>query len=371
VTGVSRPDGSYAVKTHTERPVLPELDIAVLIPCHNEESTVGTVIRDFAAALPEAAIYVYDNRSTDHTAAVAQLAGATVRYEPIKGKGNVIRRMFADIDADIYVLVDGDDTYDAASTPRMIERLLDGQNDMVSAVRVPDSATAYRAGHRSGNLILSRIVALIFGDRFSDILSGFRVMSCRFVKSFPALARGFDIETELTIHSLELGIPAVEVATPYRARPSGSVSKLHTFRDGFRILLTVVTMIKEERPLQLFASIFAFLQLTSLIIGWPILLHFIETGLVPRLPTAVLTMGITMLAFLSLACGLILDTVTRGRREFKRLRYLSYSPISGRIPNAPPGAIPPLPTGASVRPDEHRRADSCRTDGKRSCRARG
>ena len=336
--------------------MLAELDIAVLIPCHNEKSTVGTVVRDFAAALPQAAIYVYDNRSTDRTAALAQLAGANVRYEPLKGKGNVIRRMFADIDADIYVLVDGDDTYDAASTPRMIERLMDGQNDMVSAVRVPDSATAYRVGHRSGNVILSRMVALIFGDRFSDMLSGFRVMSCRFVKSFPALARGFDIETELTIHALELRIPAVEVITPYRPRPTGSVSKLHTLRDGFRILLTVVTMVKEERPLQFFASIFAFLQLTSLIIGWPVLLHFIETGFVPRMPTAVLAMGITVLAFLSLSCGLILDTVTRGRREFKQLRYLSYPPVSGRNSEGrPPRSTNPLLTGASARADECRR----------------
>jgi glycosyltransferase involved in cell wall biosynthesis len=340
-----------------ERVVLRAFDVAVLIPCHNEESTVGAVVRDFAAALPQATIYVYDNRSTDCTASAATLAGAVVRYESLKGKGNVVRRMFADIDADIYVLVDGDATYDAASAPRMIEHLVDGAHDMISAVRVPDSVTAYRMGHRFGNVVLSKMVALIFGDRFKDMLSGFRIMSRRFVKSFPALARGFDIETELTVHALELRISAAEVETPYRPRPTGSTSKLNTVRDGFRILLTVLTLVKEERPLQFFASIFATLQLSSLVIGWPVLLHFIETGLVPRLPTAVLAMGITVLAFLSLACGLILDTVTRGRKEFKRLRYLSFPPVTNRLAST----VSALDQVPASRPDGRTPEDSYRT----------
>jgi glycosyltransferase involved in cell wall biosynthesis len=311
----------------------PELEVAVLIPCYNEESTIGDVVRDFTMALPEATVYVYDNNSTDLTARVAESTGAIVRREYLQGKGNVIRRMFADVDADVYVLVDGDATYDAGSAPRMIERLLEGPNDMVSALRVADLGDAYRSGHRFGNVVLSKLVALIFGKQFNDMLSGFRVMSRRFVKSFPALSQGFDVETELTIHALELRIPAAEVETSYRPRPTGSVSKLHTFRDGFRILLTVMIMIKEERPLRFFASLFAFLQLSSLFIAWPVLLNFIETGLVPRLPTAVLAMGLTLLACLSLTCGLVLDTVTRGRREMKQLRYLSFPPVGGKPPN--------------------------------------
>lgn len=299
------------------------LDIAVLIPCYNEEASVATVVRDFRVALPEATIYVYDNNSSDRTAAAARAAGAIVRHEPLQGKGNVVRRMFADIEADVYVLVDGDDTYDAASAPDLIQRLLEGPLDMVNAARVSDIATAYRPGHRLGNTALTLMVALIFGNRFKDALSGYRVLSRRFVKSFPALTGGFEIETELTVHALELRMPTAEIKTHYKTRRPGSTSKLHTFRDGFRILLTIVMLIREERPLQFFLSLFALLTLGSFGLAWPVFVTYMETGLVPRLPTAIAATGMIILAFLCLTCGFILDTVTRGRQEMKRMRYLS------------------------------------------------
>jgi glycosyltransferase involved in cell wall biosynthesis len=297
--------------------------IAVLIPCYNEETAVPKVIADFRRALPTSIIYVYDNNSKDQTVAVARAAGAIVRNENLQGKGNVVRRMFADIQADVFVLVDGDDTYDAASAPKMVQALLDGPLDMVNGSRTTKIEKAYRPGHRFGNWLLTTMVAWTFGNRFSDMLSGYRVMSRRYVKSFPALSAGFETETELTVHALELRMPIVEMETPYKDRPPGSVSKLSTFRDGFRILLTIIVLIKEERPMQFFSLLAFVLALASTGLMIPIVFEFFQTGLVPRLPTAVLSMGLMILGFLSLSCGLILDTVTRGRREMKRMRYLN------------------------------------------------
>jgi len=298
--------------------------VAVLIPCYNEEAAIGRVVRDFRAALPEAAVYVYDNNSRDRTAEVAAAAGAIVRRESLQGKGNVVRRMFADVEADVYVMVDGDDTYHAASAPLLIRKLLEDQLDMVNAARVTDVAAAYRPGHRLGNVMLTSLVAFVFGKRTTDMLSGYRVFSRRFVKSFPTLVVGFEIETELTVHALELRMPIMEVATPYKDRPAGSVSKLSTFKDGFRILFMIGKLVKEERPLESFSLSAALLALISLLLAWPLLVTFLETGLVPRLPTAVLSTGLMILAFLAMAAGLILETVTRGRRELKRLAYLAH-----------------------------------------------
>jgi len=298
-------------------------EIAVLIPCYNEETAVPKVVADFRRVLPQAKIYVYDNNSRDRTTEVAKAAGAIVRSEPLQGKGNVVRRMFADIDADIYVLVDGDATYDAESAPKMIDALLNGPLDMVNGARVTDIQKAYRPGHRFGNWLLTGMVAWIFGNRISDMLSGYRVMSRRYVKSFPALSAGFETETELTVHALELRMPIIEIATPYKDRPPGSVSKLSTFRDGFRILWTIIVLVKEERPMQFFSLLALLFAIASGLLVAPIVLEFMHSGLVPRLPTAVLSMGLMILGFLSLSCGLILDTVTRGRCEMKRMRYLS------------------------------------------------
>jgi glycosyltransferase involved in cell wall biosynthesis len=296
--------------------------IAVLIPCYNEAEAIEGVVKDFAAALPTASIYVYDNNSTDETKARAARAGAIVRTETFQGKGNVVRRMFADIEAEAYVLVDGDGTYDAASAAVMVDTLLANSLDMVNGSRVPVSSAAFRPGHVFGNKLLTGTVAAIFGNRLRDMLSGYRVFSRRFVKSFPALASGFETETELTVHALELRLPLAEIQTPYRDRPPGSKSKLNTFRDGFRILRTIVYLVKEERPMQFFSLVALLLFATSLILGWPVIATFIETGLVPRLPTAVLAVGLMILAAVSFVAGLILDTVTLSRREMKRLHYL-------------------------------------------------
>jgi glycosyltransferase involved in cell wall biosynthesis len=297
--------------------------IAVLIPCYNEQAAVPSVIRAFQAALPGAVIHVYDNNSTDGTVAVARSAGASVRTERLQGKGNVIRRMFADIEADVYVLVDGDDTYDASTAPAMVAMLLRDQLDMVNGARVSDIQAAYRPGHRLGNAVLTGLVTRIFGDRVSDMLSGYRVFSRRFVKSFPALSGGFETETEFTVHALELRMPIGEMPTSYKERPAGSESKLRTYSDGFRILRTIVLLVKEERPLPFFAAIGAVLLLLAVLVAVPVLTEFFRTGLVPRLPTAVLATGLVVLSFLSLTCGLILDSVTRGRKELKRLSYLA------------------------------------------------
>jgi len=297
--------------------------VAVLIPCHNEERAVGQVVRKFRSALPAADVYVYDNASTDRTAEVAADAGAVVRREHLKGKGNVVRRMFADVDADIYILADGDDTYDAASAPAMIAKLRAENLDMVVASRHASSATdAYRIGHRLGNRLLSGTVAMIFGRRLVDMLSGYRAFSRRFVKSFAALSSGFETETEMTVHALALRLPVAEIDAPYGARPEGSESKLRTVRDGLRILLMIVNLFREERPLAFFTLVFAILAAIALILAVPIVATYMETGLVPRFPTAILATGIMLLAFLSLASGFVLDSVMRGRREAKRLHYL-------------------------------------------------
>lgn len=302
--------------------------IAVLVPCYNEEAAVASVVKGFRQALPAARVYVYDNNSRDRTADVACEAGAEVRSERRQGKGHVVRRMFADIDADVYVLVDGDATYDAPSAPRMIERLLAEHLDMVVGLRVDQDQAAYRRGHRTGNWMLTSFLSSVFGQAFKDILSGYRVFSRRFVKSFPVLSDGFEIETELTVHALELAMPVAEVETPYYARPKGSFSKLNTWGDGLRILRTILKLYRSEKPLRFFTAIGAFLALVSIGLAIPVLVVYLETGLVPRLPTAVLSTGLMIVAVLSVSSGLVLDTVTRGRREMKLLAYLSQPAVA-------------------------------------------
>src|SRR6201995_2309113 len=286
--------------------------VAVLVPCYNEEAAVATVVAAFHKALPSAEIFVYDNNSKDRTVEVARAAGATVRSERRQGKGHVVRRMFADIDADIYVLVDGDATYDAASIPKMIDMLVSEHLDMVVGLRVDQTQAAWRPGHRTGNWLLTNFLASVFGKAFKDILSGYRVFSRRFVKSFPVLSDGFEIETELSVHALELALPTAEIETPYFARPEGSVSKLNTWRDGFRILSTILKLYRSEKPLRFFAAIAAFLALVSVALAIPVFVTYLELGIVPRLPTAILSTGLMIVAILAVSSGLVLDTVTRG-----------------------------------------------------------
>ena len=299
------------------------MKVAVLIPCYNEEAAIATVVGEFRAALPSAAVYVYDNNSRDQTAARAAAAGAVVRHENRQGKGNVVRRMFADIEADIYVLVDGDDTYDAGAAPRMIQQMLADGADLLTARRIHSHADAYRPGHVVGNRMLTGLTSALFRVKLSDMLSGYRVFSRRFVKSFPFTAEGFAIETELTVHAVRLMMPLSEMDTRYKERPVGSVSKLNTWRDGFRILMAISYLVREERPLIFFSTIALLLAAVSLLIGAPVVSDYLVTGQVPRLPTAVLATGLMVIAFLSLTCGLILDTVTRGRWEAKRMAYLA------------------------------------------------
>jgi glycosyltransferase involved in cell wall biosynthesis len=313
-----------------------QTDVAVLIPCHNEEVAIAGVVAGFLAALPGATVYVYDNNSTDGTRAAAAAAGAVVRAEPLQGKGNVVRRMFADVEADAYVLVDGDGTYDAAVAPAMLRTLLEERLDMVTGVRVTDAQAAYRPGHRLGNQLLTGVVRRVFGNRVTDMLSGYRCFSRRFVKSFPALARGFETETEFTVHALELRMPMGEIRTAYAERPPGSTSKLRTYHDGFRILRMILALVQRERPRLFFGIAALVLALASAAFFAPVLETFLETGLVPRLPTLIVSAMLMMLAFLALACGLILDTVTRGRIEAKRIAYL-----------AQPA---PTPAGGATRP---------------------
>lgn len=303
--------------------------IAVLIPCFNEQATIPRVIAAFRASLPEASIYVYDNNSTDHTVALARAAGAIVRQETLQGKGHVVRRMFADIDADVYVLVDGDDTYDAAMAPVMVRQLLDNMDDMVTGTRISDIKEAYRFGHRFGNKLLTGLVRVIFGDRIKDMLSGYRVFSRRFVKSFPALASGFETETEFTVHALDLDMPVSEVETRYKDRPPESVSKLSTVSDGFRILGMIIRLVKEARPFAFFGAAAGLLALAGVVLAVPVVLTYLRTGLVPRLPTAILSASLVEAAFLALVCGLVLDSVARARKEAKRLAYLSVRPVGG------------------------------------------
>jgi glycosyltransferase involved in cell wall biosynthesis len=297
--------------------------IAVLIPCYNESQTIAKVVADFRAALPTAAIYVYDNNSRDETVAKAREAGAIVRRETMQGKGNVVRRMFADVEADIYVLVDGDDTYDPSAAPAMIARLIEDGLDLVSGKREATGAAAYRRGHVLGNRLLTGLTALMFRVKLDDMLSGYRVMSRRFVKSFPFTAGGFGIETELTVHAVRMLVPMAEVPTRYKERPEGSASKLNTFRDGIRILFTIALLLREERPLFFYGFFFAFFAAFSFSIGIPVVIEFFVTGNVTRVPSAVLVTGMMVLAFLSLFVGLILDNVTRGRWQTKRMSYLA------------------------------------------------
>jgi glycosyltransferase involved in cell wall biosynthesis len=306
------------------------LRVAVLVPCFNEERSISQVVSEFRAVLPEANVFVFDNNSTDRTVQEARAAGAVVRPEPWRGKGNVVRRMFADIESDVYILVDGDGTYDASSAPRLLDELLENGLDMVNCARVAADGSAYRPGHEFGNKMLSWLVTRIFGHRITDVLSGYRAFSRRFVKSFPALSSGFEIETELTVHALELRMPISEIATPYRERPPGSHSKLHTFRDGFRILSTIAGLVKEERPLPFFGLVGIALAALSVLLAWPVINEFFESGQVPRFPTAILATGLMLLAFLSIASGLILDSVTHGRRELRRLHYLQVPLVFSR-----------------------------------------
>ncbi len=296
--------------------------IAVLVPCYNEEKTIATVVRDFQQALPGATVYVYDNNSRDRTRERAAEAGAVVRKEPTQGKGWVVRRMFADVEADVYVLVDGDDTYDAAAAPEMVALLEEQDLAMVVGRRAQAADAAYRRGHVLGNKMFTRAVAWLFGTSFTDILSGYRVFSRRFVKSFPVFAGGFEIETELTVHSLTMRLPVAEVATKFKERPTGSESKLSTFGDGFRILWMILKLVKNEKPLAFFSALGAIFLLTALILAYPIVIEFLETGLVPRFPTAILATGLAIYALIMFACGLILDTVSKGRLEAKMLAYL-------------------------------------------------
>jgi glycosyltransferase involved in cell wall biosynthesis len=299
------------------------LDIAVIVPCYNEAETIVQVITAFQKYLPGSTIYVFDNNSTDRTGEIALAAGARVRKVSLQGKGNVVRRMFADVEADVYVMVDGDDTYDASVAPRLIDVLVTNGLDMVVGRRVTEDASAYRPGHRFGNKLLTGFATSIFGRTITDMLSGYRVFSRRYVKSFPALSEGFDVETELVVHALELRMPVAEVDTCYRARPEGSVSKLDTYRDGLRILHTILKLFKHERPLAFFAIGFVASLLAAVLLAVPIFETYFATGLVPRLPTAVLSAALVLLGFLLLTCGLVLDTVTKGRIEAKRFAYLS------------------------------------------------
>jgi len=298
--------------------------VAVILPCYNEEAAIASTVAGFRAALPGADIYVFDNNSKDRTAEVARAAGAIVRTERMQGKGHVVRRMFADVEADVYVMADGDATYDASAAPKMVDMLVEESLDMIVGARRDEVEAAYRRGHRLGNALFTGLLAWLFGRSFSDIFSGYRVFSRRFVKSFPVLSSGFEIETEISVHALELRMPVSELVTNYGARPEGSVSKLSTYRDGFRIMRTIVTLFRIERPVLFFGVIGAALALLAIILTIPLAITYSETGQVPRFPTAILATGLMILATLNVMCGLILDTVVRGRREVRRLAYLAF-----------------------------------------------
>jgi glycosyltransferase involved in cell wall biosynthesis len=299
--------------------------VAVLIPCYNEATTVGTVVRDFRLSLPGARIFVFDNNSADATIEVARAAGAVVRQVADRGKGNVVRRMFADIDADIYVLVDGDDTYDASMAPTLVERVLQEGLDMVVATRSSDEQSAYRLGHRFGNVALTRCVGMIFGHTFTDMLSGYRAFSRRYVKSFPAHSRKFEIETELTVHALQLRMPVTEQVTLYKSRPEGSESKLNTYRDGLRILTMIAKLFRAERPFAFYSIGFLICTLVAIGLAVPLFETYVQTGLVPRFPTAILCATLILFGTILLTCGIVLDAVTHGRTETKRLAYLAHT----------------------------------------------
>jgi glycosyltransferase involved in cell wall biosynthesis len=310
--------------------------IAVLVPCYNEGLTVAAVVRDFASALPGATVYVYDNNSSDNTAEAARAAGAVVRHEARQGKGFVVQRMFADVEADVYVLVDGDGTYDAAAAPALVGRLLADQLDFVNGARREVNPDAYRRGHRFGNRLLTGLVQNFFGRQFEDMLSGYKALSRRFVKSFPAMARGFETETELLIHALRLSMPSAEIVTDYRERPVGSQSKLRTYRDGTLIMMMIARLVKDERPLMFFGWIGYFTAAVGVLLGIPVVIHFIETGLVPRFPTAILSVALVIIGVLAFFVGLILDMVTRTRQEMKRLAYLAIPMFDGDVRKTTP-----------------------------------
>jgi glycosyltransferase involved in cell wall biosynthesis len=299
--------------------------IAVILPCYNEEAAIAETVAGFRSALPNATVYVYDNNSRDRTVDIARDAGAVVRTERQQGKGHVVRRMFADVDADIYIMADGDLTYDPKAAPGMVKMLVDEQLDMVVGTRQHDAAEAYRGGHVIGNKLFTGLLAGLFGRSFTDIFSGYRVFSRRFVKSFPVLSEGFEIETEMSVHALELRMPVGELVTSYGARPEGSASKLSTYRDGWRILKTIGTLYRVERPVLFYGGLGALLVIAAIVLAVPLVLTYLDTGLVPRFPTAILVTGMVIVAVLSFFAGLILDTVTRGRREMRRLAYLAHS----------------------------------------------
>ena len=305
----------------SKRPGTPA--VAVLVPCYNEEIAIAKVVSEFMITLPEAKIYVYDNNSSDKTIEAARAAGAIVRQETRQGKGNVVRRMFADVEADIYILVDGDGTYDATASRSLIDQFMTDRLDFLNGLRRSTAKDAYRTGHQFGNWLLTSLVQRFFGRQFDDMLSGYKVLSRRFVKSFPAMATGFEIETELAVHALELRMPCAEVETHYRERPPGSASKLRTYSDGFKILMLIARLVKEERPLSFFGAVGLLFIIMGLVISLPLFETYIQTGLVPRLPTAVLSVAFVLVGFLSLFAGLILDMTTRMRQEVKRLFYLS------------------------------------------------
>ena len=309
-----------------------KLRVAVLLPCYNEEAAVAQTVAGFRAALPDAAIYVYDNNSSDRTREVAAAAGAIVRSEKMQGKGHVVRRMFADVEADIYVMADGDATYDSSAAPALVAKLIDEQLDMVVGARKSEVEEAYRRGHVLGNKVFTGLLSSLFGRSFSDIFSGYRIFSRRFAKSFPALSRGFETETEISVHALELAMPVGEVVTAYGARPEGSQSKLSTYRDGWRILKTILHLYRIERPVLFYGSFALLLAALAILLAVPLAITYFQTGLVPRFPTAILVTGLMILAFLSFFCGLILDTVVRGRREVRRLHYLSFPAVGAEWP---------------------------------------
>lgn len=312
--------------------------IAAIVPCFNEEAAVRTVVEDLRRAVPEIVVYVYDNNSTDRTAEVAREAGAVVRSETRRGKGNVVRRAFADIDADVYLLIDGDDTYDAGAARELIDTLLEGPYDHVLGVRRQSEGvpSAYRPGHETGNRMFNRLVGWLFGEPVTDMLSGYRVFSRRFVKSFPALSREFEIETELTVHAMSMRVPQVEVEIGFKDRPTGSESKLRTYHDGMRILWLIVQLLRHERPIQFYGVFAALCFVVSAVLGIPVIVDFAETGLVPRFPTAILASSFGVLGCLAVTIGLVLDGVLRARRESMRLTYLG-------LPSADVPAAPPLP----------------------------
>ncbi|MFT4234132.1 MAG: glycosyltransferase [Microbacterium sp.] len=302
--------------------------VAAIVPCYNEEFAIAKVVTDLKSAVPDIDVYVYDNNSSDRTAAVARNAGAIVRFEARRGKGNVIRRAFADVDADIYVMVDGDDTYDAGALPRMIETLRRGPYDHVLGVRKQQTETAYRPGHDLGNRAFSRLVGTVFGDDVSDMLSGYRVMSRRFVKSFPAASREFEIETELTVHVMSIRAPQTEVRVGFRDRPKGSESKLRTYHDGLRILSLVVQLIRHEKPALFYGIVGLIVIAAGLALGIPVFVEYAANGVVDRLPTAVAAVGCVILGALAITAGIVLKGVLQVRREQSRLIYLQYPAVT-------------------------------------------